>query len=59
MLNTVLWSKNIVNNTKRIIYNTLVQTVMLYGTKKLTLDRQHVNKLLITEKDYWRRATRK
>ena len=59
MLNSVLWSRNIVNNTKRIIYNSLVQSVMLYGAETWTLDRQNANKLLATEMDYWRRAARK
>ena len=59
MLNSVLWSKNIVHNTKRIIYNSLVQSVMLYGAETWTLDRPHANKLLSTEMDYWRRAARK
>ena len=51
MLNSVLWSKNIVNKTKRIIYNSLVQSVMLYGAQTWTLDRPHASKLLATEMD--------
>ena len=56
MLNSVLWNKNIVHNAKRIIYNSLIQSVMLYGAETWTLDRPHANKLLATEMDYWRRA---
>ena len=59
MLNSVLWSKNIVHNTKRIIYNSLVESVILYGAETWTLDRPHANKSLATEMDYWRRAARK
>ena len=59
MLNSVLWSKNTVNNTKRIIYNSLVQSVMLYGVETWALDRPHANKLLAAEMDHWRRTARK
>ena len=43
ILNSVHWSKNILNNTKRIIYNSLVESVMLYGAETWTLDRPHAN----------------
>ena len=59
MLYSVLWSKNIVNNTKRLIHNSLVQSVMLYRAETWTLDRPHANGFLATEMDYWSRVARK
>ena len=57
ILNSVLWSKNTV--TIRVIYNSLVQSLMLCGAETQTLDRAHASKLLATEMDFWRRAARK
>jgi hypothetical protein len=33
MLNSVLWSKNIFHKTKKLMYQTLVQSVLLYGAE--------------------------
>jgi hypothetical protein len=59
MLNSVLWSKNILHKTKKLMYQALVQSILLCGAETWTLDTQQANKLLATEMDLWRRSARK
>ena len=47
MLNSVLWSKNILYRIKKLIYKATVESIMLYGSE-----------LLATEMDYRRRSKR-
>jgi hypothetical protein len=54
MLNSVLWSKNILHKTKNLMYQALVQSTLLYGAETWTLNTQQANKLLATEMDFWR-----
>ena len=37
MLNSVLWSRNIVEKTKRTIFNSLIENVLLYGAEAWTI----------------------
>ena len=37
MLNSVLWSRNIIQKTKRTIFNTLNQNALVIGTENLTI----------------------
>ena len=50
-----LWTKNIVNSTKILLFKSLVQSVMLYGAE----NRRVANTLLATEMDFWQKAARK
>jgi hypothetical protein len=59
MLNSVLWSKTILHKTKKLMYQALVQSILLYGAETWTLNMQQVNKLLAIEMDVWRRSARK
>jgi hypothetical protein len=59
MLNSVLWSKTILHKTKKLMYQTLVQSILLYGAETWTLNTQQANKLLATEMDFRRRSARK
>jgi hypothetical protein len=59
MLNSVLWSKTILHKTKKLMYQALVQSILLYGAETWTLNTQQANKLLATEMDFWRRTARK
>jgi hypothetical protein len=52
MLNSVLWSKTILHKTKKIMYQALVQSILLYGAETWTLNTQQANKLLATEIDF-------
>jgi hypothetical protein len=60
MLNSVLWSKNILHKTKeKLMYQALVQSILLYGAETWSLNTQQANKLLATEMDFWRRSAGK
>jgi hypothetical protein len=56
MLNAVLWSKTILHKTKKVMYQALVQSILLYGAETWTLNTQQANKLLATEIDFWKSA---
>jgi hypothetical protein len=59
MLNSVLWSKTILHKTKKLMYQALVQSILLYRAETWTLNTQQANKLLATEIHFWRRSERK
>jgi hypothetical protein len=59
MLNSVLWSKTILHKTKKLMYQALVQSILLYGAETWTLNTQQANKLQATEMDFWTRSARK
>ena len=57
-LNGVWWSKDITKNRKKIIYKSMVKSVLLYGAKTWSLyedDRRRIN---ATEMDALRRSAR-
>ena len=59
ILNSALWSKNIINRTKQLIYKSILESIVLYGSEVWTMNRQHANRLTTVEMDFWRRAARK
>jgi hypothetical protein len=59
MLTSILWSSNILGKTKTLIYKSIVESIMLYGSETWTLNRRQKSKLLATEMDYWRHSARK
>jgi hypothetical protein len=59
MLSSVLWNKNILHKTKILMYQALVQNILLYWAETWTLNTQQANNLLATEMDFWRRSARK
>ena len=45
-LNEVWWSKNIIRNRKKMIYNSMVKSVLIYGAETWSLyedDRRRIN----------------
>jgi hypothetical protein len=57
-LNGVWWSKNITRNRKKMIYNSMVKNVLIYGVEIWSLyedDRRRIN---ATEMDAQRRSAR-
>jgi hypothetical protein len=44
MLNSVLWSKTILHKTKKLMYQALVQSILLYGSETWTVNSQQANK---------------
>jgi hypothetical protein len=59
MLNSIPWSSSILGKTKTLIYKSIVETIILYGSETWTLNRRQQNKLLATEMDYWKWSARK
>ncbi|XP_030753748.1 uncharacterized protein LOC115880613 [Sitophilus oryzae] len=57
-LNSVLWSRDISDHRKKLIYNAILKSVMLYGSEVWQLSEKHKKKLLSTELDFWRRLAR-
>jgi hypothetical protein len=59
-LHSLLWSKHISLNTKKRIFYTVEESVLIYGCEIWTLYYTYRlnKKLLRTETDFWRRAAR-
>ena len=55
MLNSVLWSRDIIINRKKIINKTIPENSLLYGAEAWTLNKTNERKLLTTNIDFWRR----
>jgi hypothetical protein len=58
MLNSILWSRNILHGAKLTVYNAKVKSILTYGVETWTVKQKHRNKLLATEMDYLRRSAR-
>lgn len=59
MLNSVVWSGNILNKKKSPIYHVSVLSSLLCGAETWTLNTQQANELLPNEMDIWSRSVRK
>jgi hypothetical protein len=51
-LNSILQDKSLRNIIKKRIYETMVQSVMIYGVDVWDVNRKNRNKLLATKMDY-------
>jgi hypothetical protein len=58
MINSILWSRNILHGTKLTVYNATVKSILTYGVETWTVKQKHRNKLLAAEMDCLRRSTR-
>jgi hypothetical protein len=57
-LNGIWWSEDIIKNRKKMIYNSMVKNVLIYGAETWSLcedDRRRIN---VTEMDALRRSAR-
>jgi hypothetical protein len=52
ILNSVLWSKTILHKTKKLMYQALARSILLYGAETWILNTQQANKLLATEMEF-------
>jgi hypothetical protein len=51
-----LVEQNHPSQNQKLMYQALVQSILLYGAETWTLNTQQANKLLATEMDFWRRS---
>ena len=58
-LNSIWWQKNITKNRKLYIYQTIIQSILVYGTEVWQIPTREINKILSTEIDVLRRSARK
>ena len=58
-LNSIWWHKNITKNRKLHIYQTIIQSILMYGVEVWQIPTRQINKILATEMDVLRRAARK
>jgi hypothetical protein len=58
-LNSVWWHKNITKNRKLYIYQTIIQSILVYGAEVWQIPTREINKILSTEMDVLRSSARK
>jgi hypothetical protein len=58
-LNFIWWHKDITKNRKLYIYQTIIQSILMYGAKVWQITNREVNKILSTEMDVLRRSAKK
>jgi len=58
-LNSMWWHKNITKNRKLYIYQTIIQSILVYGVEVWQIPTRETNKILSTEMDVLRRSARK
>lgn len=46
--------RHITSNTKQIIYNATVRSIMTYRAETWVTDKKNRNKIITTEMEYWR-----
>jgi hypothetical protein len=57
-LYSLLWSKYISVDTKKLLFYTVIETISSYCWETWTLDYKLKKKLLSTEMSFWRRVVR-
>lgn len=57
-LNSLLWSRSVGRTTKKIIYETIVQSILLYGAETWEITQRDREELLAVEMDFLRRRCR-
>ena len=59
VLNSIWWHKNITKNRKLYIYQTIIQSILVYGAEVWQIPTREINKILSTGMDVLRRSARK
>ena len=57
-LNSIWWHKNITKNRKLYIYQTIIQSILVYGAEVWQIPTRETNKILSTEMDVLRRSAK-
>ena len=55
-LHSVIWDKNVRKSTKKMIYQTIVHSIMTYAAEVWVINKKNETKILATEMEYWRRC---
>ena len=55
-LNSVLWNDKITMKTKQMIFSTIVESIITYGSETWEVNRRNEKRLKAVEMDFWRRA---
>jgi len=58
-LNSIWWHKNITKNRKLYIYQTIIQSILVYGAEVWQIPAREINKILSTEMYVLGRSARK
>ncbi|XP_030751044.1 uncharacterized protein LOC115878641 [Sitophilus oryzae] len=58
-LNSILWDKAVSKENKHNIYNSIVKSIISYGSEVWPLKERNLKLLEATEMDFWRRAAEK
>jgi hypothetical protein len=58
-LNSIWWHKNITKNRKLYTYQTIIQSILVYGAEVWQISTREINNVLSTEMDVLRRSARK
>jgi len=58
-LNSIWWHKNITKNRKLYIYQTIIQSILVYGAEVWQIPTREINKILPTEMYVLRRSAKK
>jgi hypothetical protein len=58
-LNSIWWHKNITKNRKLYNYQTIIQSILIYGAELWQIPTREINKILSTEMDVIRRSAKK
>jgi hypothetical protein len=58
-LNSIWWHKNITKNRELYIYQTIIQSILIYGAEVWQIPTREINNILSTEMDVLRRSARK
>lgn len=56
MMNGILWDQSISKTNKQRIYNTILKSILTYGSEVWQIKQRSENMLLATEMDFWRRS---
>jgi hypothetical protein len=59
VLNSIWWHKDIIRNRKLYVYQTIIQSILMYGAEVGKIPVREINKIISTEMDVLRRTARK
>ena len=55
-VNSVLWNDKITMKTKKMIFSTILESIVTYGLETWEINKRNENRLKALELDFWRRA---